>query len=118
MSVILNYYVRILVLDSLCELAQSNWTTNTCHIFQTDFVGTEFNELVDHTHIIFNSVNFRVRNTQRSLRNHPCFLCVLHRQLKVSCIVKTAERTYHIDALCFLHLVHKSTNIGWHRIHT
>ena len=118
MSVILNYYVRILVLDSLCKFAQCYGTTNTSHILKSNFIGTIFNKLVDYLHIIFHSVNLRVCDTQSTLRNHSCLLGVLYRQLEVTCVVQTTERTYYINSLCLLNLVHQLTNICRNRVHT
>ena len=39
-------YIGMLLLDSLCQLAQHTRTADACHILQTDFGCSRLNELV------------------------------------------------------------------------
>lgn len=52
MSVILYQYIGMLLLDSLCQLAQHTRTADACHILQTDFGCSRLNELVGNVCIV------------------------------------------------------------------
>ena len=117
-SVILDDNLRIFLLDHLRQLAQESRLTDTCHIFQTDFLSTGFNHLVGDVHVVLQRVNRRGGDTERSLWCHTCLFCPLDAGDDVAHIVQTVEDTGDINTLSVLHLIHQGTNIIGHRIHT
>ena len=43
--------------DGLNQLSQKNRPPNTRHVFQGDLIGTEFDRLIHHMHVMFNGMD-------------------------------------------------------------
>ena len=115
---ILDNDVRMLGLDGLGQRTQQGWLSDTCHILQTDFLGTGSNHLVGNGTIVLYGMHRTGGNTQRGLRNHTCGLGPLDRGNDVTRVVQTTEDTGDIHTLCLLHLIHQFTYVVGHGIHT
>ena len=60
MSVILNYDMRIFLLYAACQFRKECRSSDTCHIFKTDFIATIFHDFIHNSHIILHGMYRRV----------------------------------------------------------
>ena len=118
MSVILYDDVGVLGLDGLGQLSEHGGLSDTCHVFEADFLGTCLNQLVGNVAIVFYGMHRRSGDTECSLRCHSCLKRPLDTRDNVAHIVESAEDTGDIHALCVLHLVLQLAHIIGHWIHT
>ena len=88
---VLHGNVRIFLLDLTCKLSKERRTSDAGHILETDFVTSVFHDLVNHSHIIFHSMDRRIGYGEGNLRNHACLLGIFHAEAKITVIIQTAE---------------------------
>ena len=117
-AMVLDDDIRILGLDGLGQGTQQGWLSDTCHILQTDFLGTSGNDLVGNVRVVLYGMHRTGGDTQRSLWNHASGLGPLDRGDDITCVVQTTENTGNIHTLCLLDLIHELTHIVGDRIHT
>ena len=117
MAMILDRYFRVFRFDVGNDLSQWIGTTDTGHIFDTDLVGSQLDQLHGHFCVIFDRVNRWVGNTQWTLGDHACFFCIFNRRGNVAYVVQPAESTGDICTLRFLYFVEKLADIGRNRAH-
>ena len=118
MTMILDNDIRMLLLNHTGKLSQHGRLTYTGHILQAYLWCTGLNQLLRNGGIIFCRMYWRIGNTQRSLRCHPCFQCILYGRYNITYIIQSAENTGNISTLSVLYLVHQSTHIGRNWEHT
>ena len=118
MTMILNQYIRMFLLDSPDQLPQHTRATDTCHVFQTNFRCTGLNQLIGNSGIILNGMHRRIRDTKSCLRNHTCFQSIFNGGNYVSRLIQSTEDTGDIHPLCMLDFIHQFTHICRNRIHT
>ena len=117
MTMILNQYIRMFLLDSPDQLPQHTRATDTCHVFQTNFRCTGLNQLIGNSGIILNGMHRRIRDTKSCLRNHTCFQSIFNRRNDISRFVQSTENTCDVDSLRMLDFIHQFTHICRNRIH-
>ena len=98
-------------LDIRYNFTQRNRASNTCHIFDADFIGSQFDKLQRHIGVVLHSMNRRMSDTKRTLRNHPSFLCIRNGRGNIADIIQSAECTGDICTLRFLHFVEQFADI-------
>ena len=118
MTVILHRNIGMSSLDIRYNFTQRNRASNTCHIFDADFIGSQFDKLQRHIGVVFHSMNRRMSDTKRTLRNHPSFLCIRNGRGNIADIIQSAECTGNICALCFLYFIEQFADICRNRTHT
>ena len=118
MTMILNDHFRMPLFNCFRQSPQHTRTTDTCHVFQTDFGCSGFDQLISNMSVILHCMYRRMRDTQRSLRYHTCFQCIFYRWNDIARFIQSTENTSDIHSLCMLHMIHQTTNIGRYRIHT
>ena len=117
MAVILDNHFGMPFLNCLRQPSQHPRTTDACHIFQTDFGCSRFNQLVGNMGIIFHRMHRRVCDTKGCLRYHPCLQCIFNRRNYIPRLVQSTEDAGDIHPLRMLHTIHQTAYIGRHRIH-
>ena len=116
-SVILYHDVGMLGLDVLGQRAQQGGLSYTCHILQTDLLGSGSYHLVGYLRVIFYRMHRRCGDAQRGLGYHACLLGPLDAGNNIARVIQTAEDTGNVHALSLLHLVHQGTHIVGHGVH-
>ena len=117
MAVILDDDVGMLLLDTCDDLAHRPGTADTCHILETDLLGTGFDEFLGQLGVVLHGMDGGVGDAQGGLRDHAAFDSVLDRGDDVVGIVQAVEDTGDVDALGVLDLVHELTHINRAGIH-
>ena len=117
MTVILDGNVRMSSLDVCHNLAQRYRTADTCHILDTDFICTQLDKLQCHIRIIFHSMDRRMGDTERTLRNHSRLVRISDGRSDVTYIVQSAESTCDVRTLRLLHFIKQLAHIGRHGAH-
>ena len=118
MTMILYQYIRMSFLNGPDQLPQHAGTTDTRHVFQTNFGCTGFNQLIGYSCIILNSMYRRICDAKGCLRNHARFQSILDGRNYVSRLIQSAEDTCDIYSLRMLDFIHQFTHICRNRIHT
>ena len=116
-TVIFDDDLGVFVLDHLRQLTEHRGLSDACHVFETDFGCTGFDELVSDGGVVFGSVNRGVGDAERGLGRHACFEGILDGRDDVSDVVESAEDAGDVNALCMLHLVHQLSDVGGHGEH-
>ncbi len=117
MAVILYDDFGMFFLDHGCQLAEHGRLADAGHIFQTDFFGTGFYQLVGNAAVIFSRVYRRCCDAKCCLRCHAAFFGIFDAGNDVAHIVQSTEDTCYVNALCMFDFVHQLADIGWYRIH-
>ena len=117
MAMILDGHIGMGSLDIGYDLTQRYRTSDTCHILDTDFIGPQLNQLQCHVRVIFHRMDRRMRDAERALRNHACFLGVCDGRSDITDIIQSAESTRDICSLSLLYLIKQFPHIGRHRTH-
>ena len=118
MTMVLDDNLWVLILNSLHQTTEECRTTYTRHILQADLRSTSLDELIRQISIVLDRMHWRVGDTERSLRDHPCFLRILDRRDHVARVIQTVENTCDIYTLRLLDLVHQATHVCWYGEHT
>ena len=114
---ILNDDVGMVLLYHARKFAKHSRLTNACHVLQTDFGGSCFNQLIRNRRVIFGRMNGASGDTEGGLRYHTAFLRPLDAWNDVAHIVQATEDAGDVSSLLLLHLVHKLANVVGHGIH-
>ena len=117
-TVVLDDDIWMLLFDSCYDGTQHCWTTDTCHVLQTDLLCAVGNKFLCQIDIVFRIVHLRIGDTHGRLRRHACFFRPLNRWDDVARVIQSAEDTGDIHALCVLYLIHQLAHIRWHRVHS
>ena len=118
MSMILDDHFGMPVFNSFRQPAQHTGTTDTGHIFQTDFRCTGLYQLIGNIGVIFYRMHRRMSNTKSSLWNHAAFNCVLNRRNYVAYFVQPTKNPCNVHTLGMLYFIHQPTYIRRYGIHT
>ena len=57
MTVVLNYDMRIFLLDPGCEFGEEGWTADSSHVLKTDFIAAILYDLIDYSHEVIHGMN-------------------------------------------------------------
>ena len=118
MTMILDQYIRMFLLDGPDQLSQHPGTANACHILQAYFRCTGLNQLIGNSGIILNGMYRRIGDAKGCLRNHTRFQSIFNRRNYISRFVQSTENACDIHSLRMLDFIHQFTHICRNRIHT
>ena len=90
---VLYVYMRILLLYLACQLSEESRASDSGHVLKTDLVATVLHDVVNHSHIIFYSMNRRIGDREGHLGDHATLLGILNAQTEVPVVIQTTERT-------------------------
>ena len=108
---------RMVCLYQFRQFSEHSRLSDTRHILQADFCSSGSDKLVGDVRIVFCSVDRRSSDTESSLWSHASLQSPFDTWYDVSDVVKTAEDTCDVNALCMFYFILQGSNIVRNRIH-